>query len=49
MAQVLAPDLLARHAVPTEDFIAAMRANVTPVNLVTTDGPAGRSIHSLER
>ena len=24
------------------DFIAAMRANVTSVNLVTTDGPAGR-------
>lgn len=25
-----------------EDFVAAMRANVTAVNLVTTDGPAGR-------
>lgn len=23
------------------DFVAAMRANVTPVSLVTTDGPAG--------
>ncbi len=23
------------------DFVAAMRTNVTPVNLVTTDGPAG--------
>ena len=42
MAQVLAPEILARHAVATEDFVAAMRANVTPVNLVTTDGPAGR-------
>lgn len=28
--------------IPAADFLAAMRANVTAVNLVTTDGPAGR-------
>ncbi|HVJ33879.1 MAG TPA: flavin reductase family protein [Terriglobia bacterium] len=30
------------NEVPAADFVAAMRANVTAVNLVTTDGAAGR-------
>jgi flavin reductase len=28
--------------VPADDFVAAMRVQATAVNLVTTDGPAGR-------
>ncbi len=48
MAQAMAAQtvgvtpVLGLDPVAAADFVAAMRANVTPVNLVTTDGPAGR-------
>lgn len=36
------PNVAETTEVPAADFVAAMRADVTAVNLVTTDGPAGR-------
>jgi flavin reductase (DIM6/NTAB) family NADH-FMN oxidoreductase RutF len=42
MSETEVTQLAAGIEVVPADFVAAMRANVTAVNLVTTDGPAGR-------
>lgn len=37
-----APAGVAQNSIGADDFVAAMRVQATAVNLVTTDGPAGR-------